>query len=292
MGQTSVLSATGLALCAAAAWAYLLTQSVGLGTIIALIIAVSGTALAVAMAVFTYGYYSMRYEISGDALVLSTLWIKDVVPLLQIEHVYGGKRLGSAPRVRGISWKGLQIGEVDGAEIGRTVIYATGLRPSAVIVVTTPRLSYALTPADVEGFRTQLIKRLEMLDEADIESAPEPAREGTLNPVASLRGDRLAVAVLAASLVALVAAFALVALRLPGLPAAIPLHLGATGAPDFVQSPSEAFRLPIAGLVILTVNAAIAVALHIWQRDAARILAGSTLFIQLVGLIAVLRVVH
>jgi hypothetical protein len=291
-GQTSVRAATGLALCATAGWLYLLTQSVGLATVLALVIAASGTILAGVMATFAYGYYSMRYDITGDALVISTLWVKEVVPLGRIEGVVGGKRLGQELKVQGISWRGLSIGKVSGTETGPTAIYATGLRPSSVVVIATSGQAYAITPADVEGFRTQLIRRLEQMDEAEFESAPPPSREGSVNPAASLLEDRLSVAILAASVAVLAATFVLVAVRLPGLPPSIALHLGPTGAPDFVQSPSEAFRLPIAGLVVLAVNCALAVALHIWRWDTARVLAGSTFFVQLVGLIAVLRVVQ
>ncbi|HEX9014493.1 MAG TPA: PH domain-containing protein [Chloroflexota bacterium] len=291
-GRDAAIAASCLAILAAFIWGYLLSQAVGAITIGLFVISIPVVLFALVMALVAYGYYSMRYEFDSDNLVIGCLWLREVVPLGQVDGVLGGKRLGSRARVEGIAWRGLSIGRLAASELTMPRVYGTTLAPAAMLVASTPRKSYAITPADLDGFKGELIRRLENLPPDEVEAAPEPHVEGSLLPTTSLLGDRTAVAICAACAAVLLLTLAYVVVKLPGLPDLLPLHLGAAGVPDFVVSRQTAFRLPLIGALVLGVNMVGTAVAHAWQRDAGRVLAGATLMVELALLAATVRVVQ
>ncbi len=291
-GLTAAIASGGLAACAILAWLYILSQPAGIGSLIALLIGVSAGVLAVAMAVFAFGYYSLRYRLETDRLVISCLWIREFVPFGQIEGINSGKRMGAQAVVEGISWQGLGLGRLSRTELADPRIYSSTMNAQSVLIIAVPHRSYVLSPADLEVFRTQLIDRLEQLSEEDIEGTPAPSSEGTLLPFASVLSDRLCLALVGASLLALLVSFVYVAIKLPGLPSWIALHYNAVGLPDFVVSRTDAYRLPFIGTLVLAANVVSVAAVHWWERNAGRVLAAGTLFVQIVALVSLWRVVQ
>lgn len=292
VGQTAAVAFAVLALVAAAGWLYILGQPVSIGSLIAFLIGTSAGVLALAMAVLALGYYSMRYRLEPNRLVISCLWLREFVPLGQIEGIGGGKRLGSRAVVEGIAWQGLSIGRLIKTELTMPLVYATSLNPEQVLVVTTSHRSYVFSPADRSGFRSRLIEELESLPEDAVESAPEPTSEGSILPFTSVASDRVCLWLGLASLVALLVCFAYVAVKLSGLPEVIPLHFNSAGLPDFTVSRADAFRLPLIGTLVLLANAVVVAAVHSWQRDAGRVMVAATLFVEVVALISLVRVVQ
>jgi hypothetical protein len=291
-GQKAIAAAVALALCSAAAWIYLLAQPVGIASIFAAIAGAVGVPLTLIAGAIAAGSYSMRYRIESGQLSISCLWLRERIPLGQIDGVYGGRRLGKGIRVNGLSLPGFFVGTTSETEVGTPKFYGTALDPSSVLLVTAEHRAYAITPANLEAFRNQLVSRLDDLSKEDIANAAEPVSEGTLIPSVPLLRDRVCLALMVAALAAIFVSFAYVGIKLGGLPALIPLHFTAAGQPDMIVPRESAFRMPIIGMVILGVNSLVAAAIYSWQRDASRVLAGATLLIELVALVAVLRVVH
>ncbi len=281
-----------LALCSVLAWVYLLAQPVGLASIFATLIGTIGAAVALSAGAVAAAYYFMRYRLDNGHLTVSCLWMREIVPLSQIDGVYSGRRLGLKVRVKGLSLPGIYVGKVSGGEFGKPRFYGTTADPSSAVVVTAAHRAYAITPADLKGFRSQLVTQLESAPKDELTQAPEPLSEGTLIPAVPLLRDRPCLVMLSAAVVVLVVSFAYVGIKLGGLPASIALHFGTTGQPDMVVPKMDALRIPIIGMVILGANWLVAGAVHAWQRDAGRMLVGATLFVELVTLIAILRVVH
>lgn len=291
-GRNAAVAASGLAIFAALVWLYMLTQPVSVITLVLFLVSAPVVLFALVMAVFAYGYYSMRYGFDGDSLVIRSLWLREIVPLGQIDGILGGKRLGARARVEGIAWRGISIGRLAATDLVKPRVYGTTLAPSAVLIASTPGRAYAITPADLDGFKSELIRRLESFSPEEIETAPEPSVEGSMLPTASLLGDRIGASIAAACAVVLVLSFAYVAIKLPGLPESLPLHFSTSGLPDYVVPRLDAFRLPLVGALFLGVNLVAATVAHAWQKDAGRVLAGATLLVELALLGALVRVVQ
>jgi hypothetical protein len=96
-------------------------------------------------------------------------------------------------------------------------------------------------------------------------------------------------AVVSIVLVALMVAWIMA--RFASLPDLMPIHFDALAHPDFVAPKADVFRFPAVGGAILLINAVICGAIYANERGAARLLAVSTIVIELVTLVAVVRVV-
>jgi len=100
--------------------------------------------------------------------------------------------------------------------------------------------------------------------------------------VASVAGDRVARAALAATLLANLVAYAYVWSAIGSLPELMPLHYNGAGVVDLIGRPVELLRLPAIGTLLLVVNGAIALGVHRAERPAAQILLWTALAAQLV----------
>ena len=67
-----------------------------------------------------------------------------------------------------------------------------------------------------------------------------------------------------------------------GQPELIPLHYDPTGTVDLIGRPSELFRLPLIGSLILSANLVIAGVVHRYERVAGHVLLWTALGVQLV----------
>lgn len=291
-GLVGVALTLVLAAGATVAWVYAVGRPIAIDSFAAVVAGAAGTLLALACGILTYGYYSMRYRLGERDLTISWLWTREIIPLGRVDGVYGGHRFGKRVEVEGLNWLGHHVGTAAAESVGRTRFYGTTTEPSAAIIVGTPDRAYGITPAALGEFQGRLIQRLEALPEEEIEAAPEPATIVPRLLRLSLLRDGVCTGLLAAALVVLLGSFGYVSFRFPTLPELMPLHFNFAGEPDLIGPPMEAFRVPAIGALILVANWVVAAAIHGWQRDASRILAGATAFVQLVVLMAVLQVVH
>ncbi len=280
------------AACAVAAGIYLYGRPIAIDSFAAGAAGLFALALALLAGVLTWGSRSLCYHLSDHELTIRWLWIQEIIPLGRIEGLYGGHRLDKNIRVVGLTWPGHYVGSARAEGLGRLKYYGTTRDTSAVLIVGTPQCGYVLTPADLEGFRAGLIERLEAIPDEEIEMAPQArTRMPGLLRLSALRDGVVGVS-LAIAILALLGSFGYVSAQFPRLPELMPLHFNFAGEPDLIGPPRDAFRMPLIGLFILLANGVLVAAVHGWQRDAARVLAAATIFVQLVMLIAVIRVVH
>ncbi len=291
-GRLAVAATSLAAVCSIAAWGYALGRPVAIDSFVAVLAGLAGLLLALLLGIFAAGYYSLRYRLSEGELVLRWLWVQEIIPLGRVDGVYGGHRLGKPRGVEGMAWPGLYRGRAGSESFPQLQYHGTSLDPADAIILTTPDGAYALTPADLDGFRSALIARLEALPQDAVAEAPPIATRMPAWLCLSILRDGVTIALLAGALLVMLVSFGYVAARFPQLPELMPLHFGFTGEPDVIGPPRDAFRMPVIAMVLLGANSLLVTALHRNQRDAARMLAGATVFVQLVMLVAVFRVVH
>ncbi len=287
------MAAMAIALaCTVAASVYAATRPIAVDSFVAAVAALAALSLALFASVATFGYRSLRYRLTSEEFTVSWLWTREVIPLGRIEGIYGGHRLGRKSRVGGFSWPGHYVGWTRGEGLGRLKFYGTTTDPAGAMIVATTEVGYAITPSDLQQFRERLIEKLEAMPMEAVEEAPQARTEMPRWLALSILRDGVAVACGVLALVVLLGSFGYVAARFPGLPELMPLHFNFAGEPDLIGPPRDAFRMPIIGLLLLLLNGLVAAAIHGRQRDAGRMLAAATVFVQVVMLIAILRVVH
>ena len=270
----------------AASWAT--QQPVSLTMFLGLLASVLGVILTLLLATWTYGYYTLRYQLDADALTIDWLFVQERLPYRTIDAVYGGHRLSDAPRVQGITWPGYYVGRVRARNLGVLRVFASRLVPADLTLVLTELGGYALSPDD--AFRNALVERLEQARRTPARPAPPP-------PVPRRRqlgralADPWLLACTVASLLALLAMLGYIMDRYETLPELLALRLDALGEPEYVRPRFELFHLPGVGAAVLLVDVLLGIWLYQWEPLAARLLWTAPVLVQAVLAIAVLRTI-
>ncbi|MFN0071713.1 MAG: PH domain-containing protein [Chloroflexota bacterium] len=280
----AVIAASGLILSAVVFW-LATRQDVGLGMFFGLLIGALALSLGGAVAVAALGYFTLRYSLEPDALVITWLDREERVPYGQIDGILGGGRLGPL-RVRGLDLPGYRVGVSRSRALGSIRIYATSGRPDDIILVLTGTTSYALSPSSINEFRQQLIESAEA-------SVPEhEAKRAALRPgLQAVPRDAVMLGAGIVSLLIVATMIAWIMARFASLPDVMPIHFDALANPNFIAPKADVFRFPAVGGGILLINAVIGAVVYGNERGVARLLAVSTIVIELVTLVAVIRVV-
>lgn len=240
-----------------------------------------GLAIAVSlpvMALIVYRIISLRrsgYALDRNQLVIFWGATRHVVPTRLIERVVPGEEVSPHFHIRGGHWPGLWVGSADVPEIGLTLFNAAAPLPQQLFVIT-DMAAYAISPIDRDGFVEAFQTRKAMGPTQDV--LQESLRPAFFNW--PLWADRRAhtLALIAAALCA--GLFAYLCLRYPALPARIPLHYDAAGAPDRMGGRSDVFILPAIGLLALGVNLIIGLPIYLRERVAGYLLAGGAILVQ------------
>jgi len=277
-----------LGLAALASVLFAIRQPVGFGMFVALLVGLICGVLGVALLVFTYGYFTLRYRLEPTALVIRWLGRDESIPFSRVDGIFAGPRLGQAIRVRGLNWPGYHVGIGRTRAMGTVRYYTTTSDLDDIALIVTPTATYALSPADAAGFRRELIRKVE-------ESESEPLggeRERSRRSATSLLRDPTLPLLLAASLALVGLTLGYVWLKWDGLPESIPLHFAADGAPDQVGPREDIFKVPAIGAAILIANLGLGLAVYARDRAAARLLWTASVVVQLLMLVATARILH
>ena len=284
LGAIAILLATALWLTLT-----LLRSPISLSSFLVVVLIGLSLTLALWIGYLVYGFFTLRYVLDRNALVITWAASRQIVPLDQIISVRRGAELtaGRSTRGPGIRWWGYGVGLGRITNVGETIFYTTSPLQCQVII-TTSSLSYALSPHDIEAFLS------------DLESC---RRVGILRPLLerSERSafvdhpfwrDRSAHLLLGLGVLTNALLFAYVSWRYRGLPELLPLHFDSQGIADIISPREEIFRLPTAGLLVLCVNLAIGLMVHKHERLAAYLLFGAIVAAQVLLLIPIIHVVH
>ncbi len=105
-----------------------------------------------------------------------------------------------------------------------------------------------------------------------------------------LRRDRALQILVALTLLVNLALLAYLAVHFESLPDRLPMHFDATGLPDRIDARTRIYDLPVIGLFVILLNAALGILVHRRQRAAAIILIASALVVQILMWLAAINI--
>ena len=283
LGAIAILLATAL-------WLTLtvLRSPISLSSFLVVVLICLSLSLALWISYLVYGYFTLRYALDRNALIITWAASRQLIPLDQIISVRRGAEFpGHSTKGPRIHWWGYHVGLGRITDVGETIFYATSPLQGQVII-TTSSLSYAFSPYDCEAFLS------------DLESC---RRVGTLRPLLerSERSpfadhpfwrDRSAHLLLGLGVLTNALLFAYVSWRYRWLPELLPLHFNSQGVADIISPREEVFRLPTAGLLVLCVNLAIGLTVHKHERLATYLLFGAIVVTQVLLMVPIIHMVH
>ncbi len=215
------------------------------------------------------------YLLDRNALIIQWGPSEQTIPTTQIERVLPGEEITGRIRFYGGFWPGHCVGYGDVPGAGPTLFYGTDL-PRHLIYIVTPALTYAISPANRTGFLDALKQRLEMGPTQAVEQSSK--RPSILDW--AIWHDRIGLAFLAVSIIALLALVALLCFRFPALPQMIALHFDAAGNPDRFGPRGQVFMTPLIGLLTLALNGTLGWLAYRRERMLSYLLWGGVVLVQ------------
>ncbi len=235
-----------------------------------------------------YGLARSGYDIDRNAVTIQWGPVKQIVPVESIKRIMLGTEVeGGVKYFRGWRWPGLMQGQGELPEADLTVFYASASLRQQLILVT-PSVSYAVSPADIAGFIESIKARSEL--------GPTQAVEQTTEHPAffdwALWSDRVAHYLLITGATMCLLLFGLVSLRFPQLPPILPLHYNVFGLPDRNGPATQAFILPLIGLLALGANTLLGSLFYQREQVASYLLWGGTIVVQVLLWIGTVNLLH
>jgi hypothetical protein len=221
--------------------------------------------LLLLLAYWTYGFFTLRYHLDRNGLIIRWGGEQQIVPIGRIQAIEKGEKLtGQLNSFRGVAWPGYRIGRAQVSGVGPTLFRSTASLAKSLVVIT-PTLAYVISPADAEGFIATWKARTPL---GATQSWRQEARLGDLLAL-PVWGDRLACGLIVATLLIGAAFIGYLWAIYPTLPMFIPLHFDAIGQVDRVGPKEEILRLPTIGLLVLLINLPLGFIIHRRERLAA-----------------------
>ena len=244
---------------------------------------------AIFLAYHLYGYFSLRYTLDRNALIIRWAGLRQVIPLARIRQARAVGDLPAAarpPAPRGVRWPGLWVGTGRAADGAPVLSYAT-VAPARQVLVVTPTVQYTISPADPQAFLAELAGRQALGPTQEATEGTQVARWAE-HP---LPGDRVARGLMLAGLALNLALFGYLAFMYPALPDLFALHWNTQGDPDRIGHPGELLRLALIALGLWGADLLAALVVHPRERLAALFLYGGAVVVQVVFWAAVLTIV-
>ncbi|MDY7039743.1 MAG: PH domain-containing protein [Chloroflexota bacterium] len=251
-----------------------------------LTVALSLPALVV-MAYWLYSLVGMRYTLDRNGLVITCGATGQVVPMHSIQQIIPSAGHTLEGRMRGVRWPGCWVGQGHLAGRGLALFYAT-VPLSEQLLVVTPSLTYAISPANGEEF-VQAFEARRQLGTLKRWSQESQQARFVSWPIWS---DRVSHAFLGLGLMLNIGLFAYLCWRYPGIPLVVPLHFDAAGMVDRSGPRGGLFILPLIGLLIWGGNSALGLSLRVRERAAAYLLWSGTLLVQVLLITALLTILR
>lgn len=239
--------------------------------------------------VWALAYRRLRYVLTDSAMCIEWLGETTSVPYSAILGIYTGQRLGGHATAGMPRWPGINVGVGRVRGMGRLRYFATSTDQSDLMFITVEQGGLIISAAEPQAFRAALIEHVEASEErttpeAWYQTPPDRA------PWTALRDRWLLVCGVLAALTTL-AILLVIAQRFDVLPAHITMHFDASGQASQVASKYDLLRLPFFGIVLVLIDWALGVWLHVRDRLLARLLWLGGALVQLVLLVGVIRLV-
>jgi hypothetical protein len=243
-----------------------------------------------AIALVTYRVYDLtqlRYEFDRNRLLIVRAGTRHTIPLQSIERVVEVGQAGLRARIRGVRWPGYYIGRGVVDEIGLT-LFCGATPPRDQLMVVTPTLAYGISVRDLDAFRQVFTacRQLGPSAEVRLESVQSPYLHWPI------WRDRVAQGLMGAGILLGALLFAVLLFRYPGLPDRLPMHYDAGGQVDRIAPRSEAFDLPVIGLITWATNGVLGALFYRRQRMLSYLAWSGTLIVQSLFLMALWDIVN
>ncbi len=233
-----------------------------------------------------YGLFSLSYLIGRDSLVICWARRQEIVPLAAIESTIPAETLGEEIKIRGLRWPGYCIARGRGDKAGEVLFFSSD-RPAEQLLITTPTMSYIVSPSNRTGFLSALRARQRLGPAQELQQATQDRGLVAL----SVWRDWKALGLMASGGVANAGLFAYIAARYPFLPELVPL-LSEAGQVKLIGTKEELLELPIIGLVVFLANTIVGFILHRWERPVTYFLTAIALVVQILFWSAALSIMR
>ncbi len=228
----------------------------------------------------------ISYLLDRNAFVIHWGAIREIVPMGDVQRVIAASDVITDLKFSGLPLPNWWIGDGFHPALGQ-VRFCSNAPLRKQLIIVTPGMNYAISPADVEGFVEAFRVRFEM---GPTQVVP-PARLMPAIMHWAFWGDHLAhlLVLFAIGLNALL--FAVGFARYSALPAQLVLHFDAAGSPDRFGPPSQVFGPAIIAFQLFVINFLIALGVYSRGEKLAAYLAwGGSAMVQLFFLIAMITV--
>ena len=287
--QTGLLFIVGLVVLDILCVIVMTTEPIGPLTFFMGVLILASIPLIAVLAYQLYGLSRSGYDVDRNAVTIQWGAIRQIIPLESIQRIMLATELEyGVSGFRGWRWPGIMQGHGELPEAGLTLFYASSALQNQIILIT-PSVSYAISPDDLTGFIESIKARYEL-------GPTQAVAQNTLHPAFydwPLWHDRVAHGLIIAGAALCLLLFGLVTFRYPDLPTVIPLHYNLAGIVDRRGPMSQAFILPLIGLLALGANTLLGGLFYRREQMASYLLWGGAIIVQLllwIGTINLLKI--
>ena len=131
-------------------------------TFILVLLALVSLPIIALMVYWLIGLNRAAYALDRNLLTIRWGAVQQIIPMASIRKVLHGSEIaGQVRRFRGGRWPGHWVGQAEVKDVGPILFYAAGGFDQQLVIVT-PGLAYAITPADMAGFVEAFDQRQKM----------------------------------------------------------------------------------------------------------------------------------
>lgn len=286
-GRVGIGLVVGFALASLGLLWLLTTRPISIFSFFLALSVLTGIALVVVFGYWTFGFYTLRYHVDRNGIVITWGVLRQVIPVSNIERLAPGTELDSDTRVRGFTWRGYYVGSGHDPELGAVLFYATRRPRDEQLLVVTPTLTYAISPHDPAAFELEYNLRSRLGPTVTLNQGTALARLAQL----PLWQDRLLWMLVGLTVLVNVLLFGYVCWQHPYLPELLPLHFSIQGQVDRIGERNELFLLPVIGLIVLVINTIFGILIHLRERFGTYMLLTSALVVQVLLWLATANIV-
>jgi len=209
--------------------------------------------------------FNAKYIITQNAMVIVWGWVREIIPMGEINTLTHGKLVSARPAPRGLWWPGCLVGRGRAEGVGQPselAYFATAPQEEQLFVATEAR-TYVISPGDINQFLAEFEGERQ-------KGITEPIPFASHRPAFyewDLWRDRWAAILIGVGLALPFVLMIAIALRIPSLPSSIPLHFTIEGQPDRIGAPVGLFILPLIGGLVWLFNSLAGAILHIRRAE-------------------------
>jgi hypothetical protein len=231
--------------------------------------------------------FNLNYHINRNGLMIQWGLSRQLIPIHMIETIIPGNRVATPPKFRGLNIGGLRFGWANLAEYGSLRFRTTAPLDSSLLVITRER-SYVISPRQPDSFIKAWQDRQYL---GATQQWPHQIRHRWPFNLPLLL-DPWTWSLLGAAALICFALFGYLAVGYAALPQSIPIHFDSLGQADRIADKSQIFIFPIAGALVLLLNALLGSLIYRREKIAAYLLWGTAAVMQLYLWLAVLAIVQ